>query len=212
MDAIQFWHETIGQHISDNPVGQLKPSVPTRLKRGVDLNPIGAGIDAFYIACEGDSHLIGKIELPNRAGLTFTPSEDISGERFIAQWLAHKAPSDKPWVVGVISKANPKSSVSFSQAPSLCVFCQNGKNFEFNLTHFKSDIELTKNIDWKLVSQAIYAYDDYTTNNNFRKDKGSRVLAKLFKTEPKLKAILPKLRAQPNNGEHLLLSWYNRKR
>ncbi|MDY0208015.1 MAG: hypothetical protein RBR82_15540 [Pseudomonas sp.] len=212
MTSLQFWHEHIGQYIGSEAAGNLKPPVLTRLKRGVDLNTLGAGIDAFYIACEGDSHIIGKIELPNKKGLTFTASEDVSGERFIAHWLAHKAPTDKPWIIGVVSKANPSSSVMFSQAPSLCVFCHMGKNFEFNLAHFRDDVALTKDLNWKSLTSAIYLYDDYTAIDSYRKEKGSTGLAKLFKSTPKLKKVLPKLRAQPNNGEHALLSWYNRAR
>lgn len=212
MTAIQFWHDHIGHKISEAPAGNLKPSVPTRLKKGVALNALGAGIDLFYIACEGGSHLIGKLELPSTATLRFTRSEDVSGERFIAHWLAHSAPTDKPWIVGVIGKANPNNSLSFSQPPSLCTFCQSGKNFEFNLTHFRDDVTLIQGIEWKLLSQAIYAYDDFTALDSYRKSKGSNALTKLFKSEPRLKEVLPKLRAQPNNGEHQLLSWYNRAR
>lgn len=212
MSAIQFWHEHIGQYISDEPASNLKARVPTRLKKGVELNSIGAGIDLFYIASEGNSHLIGKLELPSTKELKQLASEDLSGERFIAHWLAHAAPTDKPWIVGVIGKAHPNESLTISQPPSLCVFCQSGKNFEFNLAFFREDVALTQGIDWKLLAPAIYAYDDFTSLDEFRKNKGSASLTKAFKTEPKLKTILPKLRAQPNNGEHQLLSWYNRAR
>lgn len=109
MGPVSFWHEHIGQHISGADEGEVKVRVPTRLKRGVELHNLGAGIDAFYI-CEGQSYLIAKVELPSKEGLTIVTSENVSGERFIAQWLANDAPTDRPWMVGVIGKACPIKS------------------------------------------------------------------------------------------------------
>lgn len=212
MNELRYWHDQIGSVIGAADEKTMCVSVPTRLKRGLGDNRLGAGIDAFYIACEGDSYLISKTELPNTKGLTFVPSEDLSGERFIAQWLAESAPVDRPWLVGVISKASPNDSLAFSQPPYLGVFCQANKGFEFNLAHYRSDVELSKSIDWKVLVSAIYAYDDFISYDSFRKEKGSKSLEKLFKREPELKKILPKLKAKPNNGEHTLLSWYNRAR
>ena len=214
MDTLEFWHEHIGQHLSAAPQdkGNLKVGVPTRLKRGIDNNPLGAGINVFYIACEGASYLIGKIELPNMKGLTFIPSEDTSGERFIAHWLAHEAPTDKPWMVGVIGNANPSDTIAVSQPPSLCVYCEANKNFEFNLNHFREDVALTQSIEWRPLAQAIHAYDDYTSLDLYRKEMGSRALTRLFQQTPDIKHVLRKLRAQPNNGEHNLLTLYNRAR
>lgn len=212
MSELLFWHEQIGSIIGAADENTMCVSVPTRLKRGIGDNRLGAGIDAFYIACEGDSYLVSKTELPNTKGLRFVPSEDFSGERFIARWLAESAPTDRPWLVGVISKANPNSSLAFSQPPYLCVYCQANKGFEFNLSDFRADVELSQGIDWKMLAQAIYAYDDFISYDSYRKEKGSKSLEKLFKREPELKKILPKLKAKPNNGEHTLLSWYNRAR
>lgn len=212
MNPINFWHQHIGQHIGSIEAGDTKPRVPTRLKRGIDPNTLGAGIDAFYIACEGMSHVVGKVELPNSKHITYTASENISGEKFIAQWLAHDAPTDQPWIVGVIGKANPNASFVLSQPPSLCSFCQSSKGFEFNLHHFRADVELIKGLDWKLVTQAMYALNDFTSLNEYQITKGRNSLTKLFKNEPRLKQVLPHLRAKPNNGEHQILSWYNRTR
>lgn len=212
MEPVSFWHEHIGQHISGDPEGAVKVRVPTRLKRGVELHNLGAGIDAFYIVCEGQSYLVGKVELPSKEGLIIVPSEDVSGERFIAQWLANDAPTDRPWMVGVIGKACPIKSFTLSQPPSLCVFGQSGKNFEFNLSHFRADVELAKTIDWKILVQAIHAHDDFKSLNEFRRGKGSTALQRLFKRESMLKEILPRLRSKPNSGEQILLSWYNRAR
>lgn len=212
MDAVEFWHEHLGQRIGAECAGDTKVSVPTRLKRGVDNNPLGAGIDAFYVVSEAQSYLFGKVELVSTEGLTFVPSEDGSGERFIAHWLAHEAPLSGAWMVGVIGKSSPNKSFTVSQPPSLCVFCQSDKSFEFNLRHFRDDVALCEGFDWRVLASAIYAYDDYLSGDSFRRAKGGRGLELAFKKEPKLKDLLPRLRSKPNSGEHTLLTWYNRAR
>ena len=94
----------------------MKAPVPTRLKRGIDFNPLGAGIDAFYIACENDSYLIGKVELPSKKGLVFVPSEEISGERFIARWASRQF---KSVTACCTNNPQPKGLCFLSAAPFL---------------------------------------------------------------------------------------------
>lgn len=212
---LDFWHQCVGRHLSDGlPAETLSPFVPTRLKKGVGPNRLGAGIDAFYVACPEGSHLIGKLEMTSVPGLTFHPSEEQSGQRFIAHWLMHEAPLDEPWMIGVISKANPLRSLALSQPPALCEFCQTSGNFSFNLEAVRQAHQLMGDLPWKaVVAPSIHAHARFLSAATETEREAARTrLTDILSKTPSLKGVLRQLRAAPGSGEYEILSWYHRVR
>lgn len=222
MQAVEFWYECIGKLINPSltPAAAITQSVNTRKLKGTGPNRLGSGIDAFYVASPGESVLIGKLELPNQPGLTFIPSEDRSGERFIAHWLIHKAPENAPWMIGVIGNANPVSSLKVSNPPSLCSFCRSGSNFDFDLSLARQAINIIGDLDWKKeVAPALHTYQTrlhaIDAGDPDQADREAKKLHKMFEKNPALKRALIdlcKLPIKPGSGEYEILSWYNRVR
>lgn len=210
---IAYWHYNVGRFISDGePEETLQPNVPTRMLRGVGLNRLGAGIDTHYIACEQDSYLIGKLEVENREGLTFIRSEDQSGQRFIAHWLIHKAPSDKPWMIGVLGKAKALPSLAISQPPGLCRFCESNGGFDFNLDDVREAHALIGDLPWKtVVAPAIHEHAKYVQAATDAEREVRKVsLGKLLVKTPELRGVLKNIKVRPLSGEYEVLSWYHR--
>lgn len=223
MQALSFWHDCIGRHIAPqlSPKESPMTSLPTRmLKKGVGQNRLGAGINAFYIAQPGDSCLIGKFAVEDMPCLRFIDSEKISGEKYIATWLAESAPLNSPWMIGVIGKASPIESFYISQPPGLCAFSQASSGFEFDLRLVKDAVKLIGETPWKKeVAPAIHAYEGKlrasATGNQGQIDKANDKLLKMFAKTPEVRTLLIELNKLPikaRSGEYQILSWYNRER
>lgn len=212
-ENLLFWHETIGKKLSNNEVASsTHPLVPTRLKKGVADNRLGAGIDAYFIADEQQSYLISKTELVNQSGLTFVPAEQESGNRFIAHWLMDKAPIDRAWMIGIIGKANINASLQVSQPPLLCYYCEANKVMPFNLKQVRDARRLIGDLPWKeVVAPGLHAYAQYisASHENVRKTQSER-LNKLLNKTPELRKLLPKINIRPDSGDYEILSWYYR--
>ncbi|TKD35297.1 hypothetical protein [Azotobacter chroococcum] len=215
MIELELWHRCIGQHLTrEAPENSVQPSVPTRLKKGVGPNRIGAGIDAHYIASASGSFLIGKIEMANRPGLQFIPSEETTGQRFIAHWLIHEAPLDETWMIGVIGKANALPSLKLSQPPVLCRYCEANSGLDFNLEVVRNAHSLMGDLPWKkTIAPAIHLYSRLTAAVEQKEQEDLKEkLNRMFVQTPELRKILRKLGVQPLSGEYEVLSWYNRER
>lgn len=222
MQTLSFWYDCIGKLIDPTvtPELALSQSAPTRLKKGVGMNRLGAGIDLFYIATPGASTLIGKLEMKDRPGLSFVPSEDVSGEKFIAQWLINSAPDDSPWMIGMIGNANPAESLKVSHPLALCRFCGTSSGFDFDLRLVREAVRIIGKLDWKAeVAGALHGYQTRLNALEIgdleKADREGKKLTKLFGKQPSLKPALValcKLPLKPNSGEYQVLSWYNRVR
>lgn len=210
---LSFWYETIGKKLSEGPAeGSTHPPLPTRVKKGVAANRLGAGIDAYFIADEHESYLISKTEMADQPGLRFLASEKESGARFIGRWLVEKAPLDRTWMVGVIGKANINASLQISQPPLLCYFCEANKVMSFNLKAVREARDLMGEIPWKeIMAPALHTYSQYISagNETLRKNLSEK-LNKMLKKTPALRHLLPKLNLRPDSGEYEVLSWYYR--
>lgn len=222
MQSLKFWHECIGKLISPDstPEQAITHYYPTRTLKGVKPSRLGAGIDVFYIASPGNSFLISKIELPNQPGLALRPSEDCGGEKLIAQWLVHDAPTDAPWMVGVIGNANPVKSLKLCQPPVLCAFSGANAGFDFDLGVVREAVKIIGELDWKKsIAPALHTYQSRLHANDIgdsdRAEREGKKLSKMFEKTPNLKRSLidlTKLTVKPGSGEYQVLSWYNRVR
>jgi hypothetical protein len=214
--TITFWHQLIGQHLTNaSPEDSVQPLVPTRLKKGVGPNRVGAMIDAHYIACgaEGGSFLIGKLELGDVQGLRFVARENTSGQRFIAHWLVHDAPLNEPWMIGVIGTPSAIQSLSISQPPALCRFGEANGGFDFNLAVVREAHAKMSHLPWKkVVAPAIHAYQAFRLADAGSAELAKAKMNKILAATPELRKILPSLQVLPRSGEYEILSWYNRER
>ncbi|OEO24423.1 hypothetical protein AX279_17290 [Pseudomonas sp. J237] len=198
----------------------ITQQVPTRLKKGTGLNRLGAGIDVFYIASPGSSSVIGKLEITERSELVLVASEDVSGEKHIAQWLIHEAPADTPWMIGVIGNANPINSLKLSYPPALCRFCGANSGFDFDLSAVRQAVSIIGDLDWKKdIAPALHVYQARMhandTGDQDKAEKEGKKLLKMFEKNPHLRTALLalcRLPLKPNSGEYEVLSWYNRVR
>lgn len=222
MQEINFWYECIGRHLAPNadPESSTKASVMTRVKKGVGNNTLGAGINAYYIASEKKSFLVGKLEMPSLPGLEFIPSEDGSGEKFIAQWLVNEAPDDTPWMIGVIGNASPNASMKFSQPPALCRFCAASSAFDFDLGIVRQAVTIIGDLDWKKdVAPVLHTFQarqqSSAMGDEGKVERENKTLQKAFAKTPRLKSVLLalcRLPLKPGSGEYEVVSWYNRTR
>lgn len=222
MQAIELWYECIGQHLApeSDPAGSTKIGVMTRKTKGVGPHTLGAGIDAYYIACKRKSFVIGKLELPNLPGLEFVPSEDVSGEKYIAQWLVNHAPEDEPWMIGVIGNASPNASMKVSHPVALCCFCEASSGFDFDLGIVRQAVAIIGELDWKKdIATALHTFQSRqlasSIGDEAKMERENKKLQKAFEKTPELKPALLALCRLPlkvGSGEYEVLSWYNRVR
>lgn len=221
MQELNFWYECIGRHLAPDtaPAASTKAGVITRLKKGIGSNTLGAGIDAFYIAHKKKSYVIGKLEMPSNPELEFVPSEEVSGEKFIAQWLVNEAPEDEPWMIGVIGNANPNSGMKLSRPLALCRFCDTSSGFDFDLGIVRDAVKIIGDeLDWKKdVAPALHIYQSRLQasgiGNEDKVERENRKLQKAFDKAPLLKKTLIalcKLPLKPHSGEYEILSRLNR--
>lgn len=217
MQDLNFWYECIGRHLAPDtaPAASTKAGVITRLKKGIGSNTLGAGIDAFYIAHKKKSFVIGKLEMPSNPALEFISSEEISGEKFIAQWLVNDAPEDEPWMIGVIGNANPNSGMKLSRPLALCRFCDTSSGFDFDLGIVRNAVKIIgDDLDWKKdVAPALHIFQSRLQGDEEKIERENKKLQKAFDKSPTLKKALLslcRLPLKPNSGEYEILSRLNR--
>lgn len=211
-EDIGFWHEYLGRYLSDAPIGKSsKIQIETRLKRGVGLNTLGAGIDAHYIVTTTHAWLIGKIERESTDRVTYVPSDTykaLSGIKFIAKWLAEGNVSF-PFMIGVIGKSNPDASFRVSYSMERCFYGVSGGGFEFNLEKVRNAYAQRDDVPWKTLAPAIHQHARYKHAQAVGNSDGIRVekdkLAKMLDKTPGLRTILPELGVLPGSGEYAIL-------
>ncbi len=217
-NPVGFWYANLGRHLSDAPAQEsCKARLPTRLKRGVDLNTLGAGIAAYYIVTQTKSWLHGKIERESNARVEFVAADAearVSGEQFIARWLV----SDQfttPCMIGVIGNANPNASFCISYSAARVNYCEAGKGFCFDLDKIKRAITLIGDRSWsEKISPAIRQYYALLEARNAGKEseiaKEHTKMSKLIEKTPELASIIPALDIRPGSGEYIVLGWLYR--
>lgn len=223
MQDLNFWYDCIGRHLAPDtaPAASTKAGVMTRLKKGVASNPLGAGIDVFYIANKKKSFVVGKLEAPKNSNpvIEFFPSEEVSGEKFIAQWLVNDAPEDEPWMIGVIGNANPNSGMKISRPLALCRFCDMSSGFDFDLGIVRNAVKIIgDDLDWKKdVAPALHIFQSRLQASGIgdedKVERENKKLQKAFDKSPTLKKALLalcRLPLKPNSGEYEILSRLNR--
>ena len=217
-NPVSFWHTYLGRHLSDAPVQEsAKARLPTRLKRGVDLNNLGAGIAAYYIVTPTKSWLHGKIERESDARVEFVAADaeaKVSGEQFIARWLVSEQFST-PCMIGVIGNANPNASFVVSHSAARMNYCESGKGFCFDLNKVKRAIALIAGHSWSdTISPAIRQYyallDARTSGKESDIAKENAKMSKLIEKNPGLAPIIPAMDIRPGSGEYIVLGWLHR--
>lgn len=221
LEPVEFWHQNLGRFLSSAPAAESAMAlVPTRMKRGTDLNRLGAGIAAYYIATPGHAWLIGKIDLPNTAELTVIPTDDenpVSGEQRIAEWLVSEKMTT-PFMIGMIGNANPNASFKISHTALRAVFCQSGKSIPFSVDAVRKATVLFSEHSlswWKVVAPAIRQYaalkDARRTASEAVIEREKQKLSKMLAAVPALTKLLPEVDIKPGSGEYQILSWFYRK-
>lgn len=216
IEDLQFWHQHLGQYLSAAPLAQsAKALVETRLKKGVGMNALGAGIDAHYVVTPEHAYLIGKIERSNTDKVSYIPTDGVNaimGNRVIAKMIIEAETLSTPFMIGVIGKANPNPSFEVSHTLARCVFCASGAGFSFNLDKVHAAVKLIGEIPWKTFAPAIHQLSKYQMaragTNLHRTRKELDKLNAIFNKTPQLRELLLKADIRPNSGEYQMLSWY----
>ena len=220
-DDVKFWHENLGRLISDADTEKSgKAAVPTWLgkddpesiAKGKGLRvapwPIGAKIPLHYIVTPEHAWVFGKVALENTDRVTFkvsTAEDRVDGRREIVRWLLEEGTT--PFMVGVVTEANPNASFRVTNHPSRGFFCESSGGFTFNLDDVRADIIKLAGKPWKDVAIAIYRYDDYknSTEGSLERARATESLKSIFKKMPDMRATLPSLKVRPRSGEMELL-------
>lgn len=220
-DEVKFWHEHLGRFMSDAATEKSgKATVPTWLGKddpesvakgkGVRIAPwpIGAKIPLYYIATPAHSWVFGKVALDSTDRVSYrvgTAEERVDGRREIVRWLLENGTT--PFMVGVITEANPNASFRVTHHHSRGFFCESSGGFAFNLDDVRADIAKLAGKPWKEVATLIYRYDDFrnAAQGSPERERAKDGLAKLLKKIPEMQAILPTLKVKPGSGEMELL-------
>lgn len=215
LTPVAFWHEYLGRHLSPLPPEQSSTcKVMTRLKRGVDMNRLGAGIAAYYIVTPKHAWLIGKVEMPDTEAVTFVSTDGengTSGEAYIARWLLSEQMT-MPFMIGTIGNAGANASFQISQSPALVFYCETDKGWTFNLSTLRNAWQMIGGLSWwDTVDPAIRQYfalqDARLSGNVAAIDTNALRMRKILDKEPRLSEILPKLDVRPGSGEYQMLRW-----
>lgn len=177
--AIHFYHEHLGQHLAPEatPSDSVAPSLPTRTKKArearstdpsapLDIRRVGTGMPVFYIVTEDHAWFLSNVEIVETNEVTSVRIDNddgkvaISGTQYIAHWLYHDAPDDRPFLIGSIEKANPVPSMRLSMPPMTVYYCTtSGKTGTLciHLADYRSDIAILKQsgIPWKDVKKGL---------------------------------------------------------
>ncbi len=217
-NGVSFWHSHLGRYLSEAPAQEAsKARLPTRLKRGVDANALGAGIAAYYIVTPTKSWLHGKIEKASNANVEFVAADAenrVSGEQFIARWLVSEAFAT-PCMIGVIGNANPNASFRVSHSAANMIYCEAGKGFCFSLDKIRRALEFIGDQSWSdTISPAIRQYfallEARVSGKEIQIDKEVKKMGKLIEKSPALAKIIPAMDIRPGSGEYIVLGWLYR--
>lgn len=220
-EGLQFWHENLGRFMSDAaPERSGKAAVPTWLgksdpesvAKGKGLRvapwPIGAKIPLYYIATPAHAWVFGKVAMESTDRVTFRVGlgeDKVDGRHEIVRWLMEEG--DAPFLVGVVTEANPNDTFRISHHPTRGFFCESSGGFSFNLEETREDAALVSGKPWREVATAIYRYDEFRRAPHGSPERmlARDNLAKIFKRMPELQSVLPKIKARPGSGEMELL-------
>lgn len=216
-NPLTFWHENLGRYLSSEaPAATLKARIPTRMKKGIGPNPLGAGISAYYLVSQGHAWLFGLIEQPDTAQVTFVPSDKgrSPATSEIAKMLV-EGKVETPLMVGVIGNASPLASLRLSTMRDRIEWCEAGKNFQFNLNAVQNAIgKIGQLLWWKEVRPALFQYhamlEARRSGNAERTEKEQKKMVALINKTPALATLLPTLDIRPNSGEITVLGWFYR--
>lgn len=177
--AIHFYHQHLGQHLAPGaiPADSVAPSLPTRTKKArearsidpsapLDARRVGTGMPVFYIVTEEHAWFLANVEIPETPEVTCVRIDNddgkvaISGTQYIAHWLYHEAPTDRPFLIGSIEKANPIPSMRLSTPPMTVYFCStSGKTGTLciHLADYRHDIAIIQSsgIPWKDIKKGL---------------------------------------------------------
>lgn len=206
-EGFEWWAEYLGRHLTKDGEEPTEPGLllPTRTKKGVADMRIGC-IDVQYAISEDHAHLVGRIEMPSTANLTVVPAETHSGLQYVASWLIREAKA--PFMVGIISLANPARSMEVTWHGSLGVFCRSGGSFTFDLGRLRAADDAFAGFNWKTqITPALYlARDARMLSGDLQKTAKNKLMALFAKTEGLAQAITS-VDIQAKGGEHTLLGW-----
>ena len=220
-EGVEFWYNHLGRFMSDvGPEKSGKAAVPTWLGKddpesiakgkGVRVAPwpIGAKIPLFYIVTPSHAWVFGKVALESNARVTYrvgSADERVDGRREIVRWLL--AQCETPFMVGVVTEANPNPSFKVTHHPTRGFFCESSGGFTFNLEVVRADLAKLEGKPWKEVATLIYRYDEMRNaeQGTPERDKAKDSLMKLLKKMPEMQTILPTLKVKPYSGEMELL-------
>lgn len=217
-NAVDFWHSYLGRYLSDAPAQESsKARLPTRLKRGVDANALGAGIAAYYVVTPTKSWLHGKIEKASDAHVEFVAADaenKVSGEQFIARWLVSENFAT-PCMIGVIGNASPNASFRVSYSAANMLYCEAGKGFCFSLDKIKRARELIGDQSWSdTISPATRQYfallEARVSGKESQIEREATKMTKLIEKNPALATIIPTMDIRPGSGEYIVLGWLYR--
>ena len=220
-DGVKFWHEHLGRFMSDTDAEKSgKAAVPTWLGKddpesiakgkGVRIAPwpIGAKIPLYYIVTPTHAKVFGKVALESAKHVTYrvgSAEDRVDGRREIVRWLLDHGTT--PFMVGVITEANPNATFRVTHHHSKGFFCESSGGFAFNLDDARADAAKLAGKPWKEVATLIYRYDDFrnAVQGSPERERAKENLVKLFKKMPEMQTILPTLKVKPHSGEMELL-------
>jgi len=206
MQALQFWYDHLGVHLAPalTPVEATGVHLPHRTQSGVKALRIGS-LDAFYMARPGQSKLLGRIDMPSADQLEVLPAESCSPRKAIADWLLTEA--EPPFMVGVITNANPIASMCVSHALSRSAFCSSAGRVQFDLGKLRTAKRLFDGIAWKTVAAGIQQYGRLCTARASEIHIEKSRLNSLLAGTPALRDALTEADIRPGSGEYTVLSW-----
>lgn len=239
--AIAFFHEHLGRHLAPDatPEKSVAPSLPTRTKHScaarkkdpdaeLDVRRVGTSMPVFYIVTEDRSLFLSNTEPPSAPGVEsvrIDPEDGkatISGQQYIAHWLYHEAPRDRPFLIGNIEKANPAPSVMLSYPPHRVRFCTTSGRIgelSIHLDDYRADIASVKEsgIPWRDVKKTLRMRhemrvlarsdaDDYQATN--REAKLRKQIKRVQKKHPDILRLLSRLNVMPGSPDETMLGWF----
>lgn len=208
--SAEYFHEHIGRHLIGAEAGSEYTSphkifIPQRTSKDIKTLNLGQ-IGITYIASPEGSVIIGRLEHPSTPELQIVRSEDVSADKYMAQWLLSRESGG--YMVGYIGKSAAESSFKISHTLARTTICDSSSPIMVNLNEVKATLQLIQDagIPWKTFAVALYAYAEHKRyQNNASKEKLNKLLIKT----PALRQLLPKSKVMTNSGEYKVLSSYH---